>query len=255
MAKDIVDIVIEKEYIQLTAQERADLAELCANEDEFNQMKDVLTKVGSMEFNDVAPSLDTKSRLDDLFHETYPKTAPVWYMSVLTVVVPSDKPFIRQPLLKVAAIALLFIMAYPLITQEVVVNHKDQLAELETPKQTDEANKGEVITTEEPTSNETIVEELNEQETVAQDVLVGPFTWESTGDTRLSDFEFSSMPVSIIDDELTFVTDGTVATATGAAAPGVNHPDGIFGGIAEIDSRSISAAEMPDVLDLLTSTF
>lgn len=253
MAKDIVDIVIEKEYIELTAQERAEVAELCSNEDEFNQMKDVLSKVGSIEFNDIAPSADTKARLDDLFHDTYPKATPVWYMSALAVVVPNDKPFIRQPLLKVAAIALLFIMVYPLFNQDVVVNDKKQLAELETPNKIDDANKDDVNITEEPTFNETTVQELNEQEAIAQDVPVSPFTWISTGDTRLSDIDFESS-ASLVDDELS-IADFTVATATVAGAPGMNHPDGIFGGIAANDARSISAAEMPDVLDLLTSTF
>ena len=113
MEKDIVDIITEKEFIELTPEEKKEILEYCGGEDEFYQMKSVFAGVGGMSFDNPKPSSDTKKSLDNLFNEKYPKVTPVWYMSALAVVIPKDKPFIQQPLLKVAAIGLLFVLLVP----------------------------------------------------------------------------------------------------------------------------------------------
>lgn len=245
MEKDLIDIVVEKEFIELSPSEREEIMELCANEDEFNQMKNVLASMESMDFNVVQPAVDVKSKLDDLFHETYPKASPVWYMSVLAVVVPTEKPFLRQPLLKVAAIALLFLTVYPMLTQDITKSDV-QMAEV---KKEQQVENGKVIPSEKTVITET-VETSNSNDNSHEEPLVHqPMASILPGSSRPSDIEDI-----LLEDE---VNTGNPATAftVGGAAPGVDHPDGIFASAAIIESRSISAAEMPDVLDLLTSTF
>ena len=74
------------------------------------------------------------------------------------------------------------------------------------------------------------------------------------------------LPESIVEEEplMTTVpssipadTRSTVASASGAASTGFDHPDGIFdpNTVTETAEMSVSVADQPDVLDLLTTTF
>lgn len=119
MEKDLVNIVIEKSYIELSAFERAELDEFCSSESEYNQLKDVFIEVEMMQFDRVSPRKETKESLDSLFDSTYPKVTPIWYMSAAAVIVPKEKPIHRQPLLQIAAVGLLFFFAYPFFQNEV----------------------------------------------------------------------------------------------------------------------------------------
>ena len=130
MEKDLVNIIVEKEYIDLTTAELAEVNEFCSSEVEYNQMRDVFIEVESISFDSPKPKAETKKSLDNLFNERYPKVPVAWYSSILTIVVPKNKPLHRQPLLQVAAVCLLFLMVVPIFNSDVTIN-KNQMAQVD----------------------------------------------------------------------------------------------------------------------------
>jgi hypothetical protein len=141
MEKDLVDIIMEKSYIELSANEKAELGEFCSSESEYNQMKDVFHGVEGMQFETFTPKKETKESLDSLFDSSFPKVAPIWYMSILATIVPKEKVVYRQPLVQIAAIGLLIFLAYPFFNSD-VTDEVPQFSEIESPKSsTPEVNK------------------------------------------------------------------------------------------------------------------
>lgn len=233
MEKDIVDIVKEKAFIELSEHERAELKEFCATEDEYNHLKHVFMSVEAMPANDPQPKKETKDQLDHLFHQTHPKSAPVWYNSVLTVIIPKEKPIYRQPLLQVAAVALLVLLTVPLFNSN-LTNTSDKLAvvDMELLEEKDEV---EVVT------NEVVSEdqpELKEEEIATNHELLQERNQQITF-TDMSEDEISVAPV----------------TAMNAEPAVSDHPDGVFVGSVETISYSIPTNEQPELLDLLTTAF
>ncbi len=237
MKKDIVDIVMEKEFIELTAEERSELSEFCSSEEEFNQIRQVFNGVEGMSFENPAPRPETKYRLDDLFEQAHPK-APVWYNSFLALLVPREKPFYRQPLLQAAAVLLLLFMTVPFVNNNMSGDSKNLMAENDVQTE-DVLTSGDV--TPAPMEEVTDVQEEDElNQAIEQEpeppVLVADLNDPSSSVTSNERFESLA--------------------AAGATAPGSNHPDGIFTGIsAENVAYSLPASESTDLLDLLTVTF
>lgn len=259
-----MDIVKEKEFIELTATERAELGELCSSEDEFNQVKAMFAGIGAMDWSNPAPKAETKESLDHLFAQKYPKAAPVWYNAPLAVVAPKGKPFYRQPLVQAAAVGLLIFLAYPFIGSNVMTSDNSQVAVLEQENTTSEQNKNDV----KPEENLNESPEMDGKEQV-----------KSTVETRRELFEkeevlteamspsvasspVSSKPTRSVDLFAGISAQGnelkdSQASGSGgdlASQPGSNHPDGIFIG-DEKEIFSVPASREPAVFDLLTSTF
>ena len=236
MNKDIVDIVMEKEFIELTEQERSELQEFCSTEEEYDQLKDVFTNVENMTFGTFVPKQETKDRLDQLFDQTYPKAAPMWYSSILTVLVPREKPIHRQPLMQIAAVALLLIMVVPLFRSEMSAD-ATLLADNDVPA-TENVN-------------------LNEESAVEQDEAQEQAA-ESSAETRnMEDSNRGGVTetlTSSVDDEMN--ASGAGLALAVPPAPVSTHPDGIFIGRSDTEvAYSQPASESSDLLDLLTVTF
>lgn len=238
MEKDIVDIVKEKAFIELSEHERAELKEFCATEDEYNHLKHVFMSVEAMPANDPQPKKETKESLDHLFHQVHPKSAPVWYSSVLTVVIPREKPIYRQPLLQAAAVALLVLLAVPLFNSN-LTNTSDKLAAVDTEllEEKDEVKADEIeLVVDEIDSEDQ--PEMKEEEIVTNQELMQERNQQSVL-AEMSDAEVTSSPVAVA-----------------SAEPSMSdHPDGVFVGSVEKVSYSIPTNEQPELLDLLTATF
>jgi hypothetical protein len=245
MERDVMDIVRDKEFIELSAADRTDLGELCSSEEEYNQIKSMFVGISAMDWSNPAPKVETKERLDSLFAQKYPKAAPVWYNAPLAVIAPKGKPFYRQPLVQAAAVGLLMFLAYPFVNADVMDAKTNQVADLDTEMTSlEESNKHD----KEDLENSDVID-ANEFENKVSDVkkeLV------------------SNKPESIVSDvpaDIITITTAVSAepalvfsTTSGAAELGSTHPDGIFvGDIAEIISTP--ASHEPAVFDLLTSTF
>lgn len=244
MEKDLVNIIVEKKYIELSTSELTELKEFCSSEEEYNQMRDVFMEVESISFDSPKPKAETKKSLDNLFNETYPKVPVAWYSSFLTVVIPKDKPIHRQPLLQVAAICLLFIMIVPFFNSDVTVK-KNQIAKVE-----------------DITDSKTDIEVDTKVNEIIEDKNIDNGRQPSEVELAKTETEVLSMESDeFIPEELgsvTFTTNGVMPTVTAFStnfSAEFDHPDGIFDAtIAEVD-YSMTVSELPDVLDLLTTTF
>ena len=266
-----MDIVKEKEFIELTAQERAELGDLCASEEEYNQVKSMFAGISSMDWSNPTPRAETKESLDHLFAQKYPKAAPVWYNAPLAVVAPKGRPFYRQPLVQVAAIGLLALLAYPFVNSTVMNASTDQVALLEKKdaESLPSASKEKEAVAEEKTDVSKESEVLNEEEVKAETGVVTtnetplnmqerelevPADPARTIVTTSSAFSSPAADVFAFSGETMDVKDVVSATVAGASVPGSTHPDGVFIG-EEIEVYSVPASAEPAVFDLLTTTF
>ncbi|PWL29590.1 MAG: hypothetical protein DCO96_07470 [Fluviicola sp. XM-24bin1] len=223
MKKDLIDIIMEKEFHALSQAEREELASYCSNEDEYNQMRDVFIGVEQMTWDHPQPKAETKQRLDDLFDSTYPKAAPVWYNSVLAVVVPNEKPLHRQPLAQIAAVALIAFLTIPFFGSDSEITEKpaasQQLAQVEKPATTPSSD----------VKADPENEVKNEEPIVEEDPI-----------TRSND-----VPVLVASAEPMPGAPSVGATSAGSSG----HPDGVFIAVSQ------PASEAPEMFDLLTATF
>ncbi len=246
MERDYLDIIKEKEFMELNSAERAEVAEICATEEEFNATKAMLLQVDSIIVEPITPSPKTKESLDKLFAQSYPKAAPIWYNSVFAVIVPKEKPIYRQPLVQIAVAFLIFWMVFPFFNSELKTDNK-QLAKVEKQK---------------------LEKPLTDAKTELE-VPIEPQQVVSPIPTVTNEQE----PVNLQNEELAITTRGY---AEGSSAPGLadaisfsamsiedemvepesTHPDGVF--MASSDQSIAfgqSAKESADLLDLLTATF
>ena len=242
MERDYLDIIKEKEFIELNSAERAELAEVCATEEEFNATKAMLLQVDRIVVEPITPEPKTKESLDSLFAQTYPKATPIWYNSVFTVIVPKHKPVYRQLLVQIAAAFLLFWMVFPFFNSNLKMEDK-QLAIVE--KKQEEKPVVETAESEEAQTNENPISAAeNEQE---HDELQEAETPTST----LVFAERSSAPGFA--DELVF---SAIVSEDEKTEGSSTHPDGIFMGDSDKTiAFGQSAQETSDLLDLLTATF
>ena len=235
MEKDLVNIIVEKEFIELSSTELAEVNEFCSSEEEYNQMRDVFLEVESITFDTPKPKAETKKSLDNLFNQTYPKVPVAWYSSILTVVVPKDKPIHRQPILQVAAICLLFIMIIPFFNTDVAVQ-KNQIAEVEKLTDTEVGSVAKVKVIEKEEDN---IVNGNQQESSIEELIEPEI----------------EVPRVVSVENFNSSNSLSASTPFTAFSASFDHPDGIFDEtIAEVD-YSMNISELPDVLDLLTTTF
>lgn len=259
MERDVMDIIKDKEFIELTASERTELGELCATEDEFNQVKSMFAGMSAINWSNPTPKAETKERLDHLFAQKHPKAAPIWYNVPLAILAPKGKPFYRQPLVQAAAVGLLIFLAYPFVNSDVMEAKTNQVASVEekdtTLKEKDtEKMESPIQEGEEAEETTTATRNLNgvDDQNVKSSATVSqkPAPMVAAAPLRTLDaMSFGSADVfELKDSELASVSE------SGAAKPGSTHPDGVFMEYrAEIFSAP--ASREPAVFDLLTSTF
>lgn len=272
MKEDLIDIIMSKEYFELNDSERSELNEFVQNEDEFIQMKGVLMQVHQVEFESPTPRPEVKQSLDDLFHQQHPNTAPVWWSSTLAVIVPRDKTWHQQPLVRVAALALIFLIAVPFFKNNITDNNNVVVADNQM-KQTEEQaiNKKDLEASdklfEEPNAvDEDVAEEidmLNQEQTVMDIELDNNLT--SSAEVVSRNADMNERPGSF-----SFLTEPSIeSTFAGTADETVSadfmHPDGVYAGIDDVDSdgymaggsknKSMCVSSNTDVLDILTAAF
>ncbi|MCH2223817.1 MAG: hypothetical protein MK066_03530 [Crocinitomicaceae bacterium] len=230
MVKDIIDIVREKEFKSLSVEEKVELSDICTNEDEFNNLKQVFLDVDGVAMaSRVLPKKETKKELDELFVSTYPKATGVWYSSMLASIVPKNKPLHRQPLVQIAAVGLLVFLTIPFLNNTSIDSSEKQLV-------ASDEHKTEEI------ADENNLDLLEEEVSSTSPVL----------DLDVNEFELVDSDVQDVENGLSHAV---LANATGATRGEDDHPDGIFEGEEVGVSYSIPTSEQPELLDLLTTTF
>jgi len=261
-----MDIVKEKEFIELSEVERAELGELCSSEEEFNQMKAMLASIGAVNWSNPTPRAETKESLDHLFAQKHSKAAPIWYNAPLAVITPKNKPFYRQPLIQAAAVGLLIFLAYPFVKSNVMTSDTTQVAALEKENTSSEMNEMEAQESED-VQNSQEVELIERVETSAGNEAASLREMErdevemtvlresnalSPAPSAATDKYFALSTVTTdLAAERSTLRDASISDAT---APVSDHPDGIFIG-DEKEIFSVPASHEPAVFDLLTTTF
>ena len=186
----------------------------------------------------VQPRVETKNSLDDIFAQKHGhKPRAIWYNSALVVLYPTEKAFVKRPLVQIAAVALLLLLAYPLVNSTKIQDQSEtQLAEVKVEKQnvkpttaktTNSASESTVV---EPAIEPTVQTRSVEIEPMYEDMMVGA--------AEMSAEEYLSEPEAVF-----------------AAVPAVaERPDGIYTGSSTV-TFSQPASAQPQVFDLLTTTF
>lgn len=248
MEKELVDIIEDKKFIELSSSERESLKEWCSTEEEFDQLKLVFLGVEEMKTAHImTPRAETKNSLDAIFAQKHSKIPPVfWYNTVFTVLYPTDKPIQRRPLMQIAAIGLLFLFVYPFVSNNKLIETTPQLAKVEEPTIKEELKS---LSSE---KDKTSVENLNESITDIPDTRVQESTIEMSSGAE--DLTISSPEPAVASATYAWSTDARVdafSSLTGAVS---DHPDGIFIG-SSTNSFSQAASSQPAVFDLLTASF
>lgn len=241
MEKELVDKIVEKKYIELTALEKEELQDWFTSEEEFDQMKSVFTAVEQLKADQTyIPKAETKRSLDELFAQKKAKAVPVlWYNSILVALYPIDKPLLRRPLLQIAAIGLVLLLVYPFLSPEKLIEEQNQIAKVEG-KQEKKAEQELKVEEIKPTTQiESPIETINTRESVLEESILDVIVADEISVSRASQpasgaFAFSS--------------------ASDASAEKFDHPDGIFTGESTV-AYSQAASAQPAIFDLLTAAF
>jgi hypothetical protein len=231
------DTVFLKKFVELSSFEKEEMKDLFSNEDEFNKMKFTLNSINKTiesKNNNISPSIDVKKRLDLLYTKTYQNKGILWYNSIGTFFIASDKNWYNQNLVRIAAVFVVVLSVYPFLNKSgfdsKVILSKNEL---------EVKNKSiEEIATKEnassPQEEKNDVLEINSEEAQA--------TVLASANTSLF-------------DEMPMLAESNVSAST--LSMEFAHPDGIFKEVENsIDNQSVfSVKSNPGFLDLMTATY
>lgn len=251
------DSIFEKNFHELSVEERLEMKELFTSEDEFNQLKFVMHSVNATireqkKNNEPSPAL--KNRLDHLYTQTYRNKGILWYNSVGTFFLSGEKKWHQQNLVRIAALFVLFFTIYPFWNSDALNSEKVQLSkndnvqqESAAPQQQESKEQDKTTTSfREPVAN------LSNDVTVTDEVAKAPM--EDLVDKLAKAEESKDEDMSVAFSR--FEADDEKPAFTGSAASST-HPDGVFTSDLENNSKNseFSVARHTDVLDILTATY
>ena len=112
---DLEALIKEKEYIELTVQERELVEELASNEDAYNDLKSFLhsTEKAFAEDQIIASDRLQEAVMSELYAPITSKKT--WFSSFFSFFFPKDRPILRQPVFQLSLVAALFIGFFFLI--------------------------------------------------------------------------------------------------------------------------------------------
>ncbi len=239
MEKDTIEKIKKYAFFELSENDKEEMKELFTTEEEYNQIKGFIVQMEAISFESFQPSSQVKKDLDAVFTEVYPASKG---NSFLALIVPKNKPIFRQPLVQLAAIALLLLLILPMFDSP-LVEDTIQVAEVKKENQK-EMRKEKIVTKEKENFPETKVE------TSKQPILEKEKVKEPT-DYHLTDTRNLKLEVQQEENE----------DAEEMIATMYNHPDGIYQGEAFVKNEesslllSQSIAETSELLDILSVTF
>lgn len=235
------DSVFQKSYFQLTEEEKLDMKDLFTNEDEFNQAKVMLHSVHQMlnDEQETPVSESVKMRLDDLYTTTYRNKGILWYNSIGSFFVASDKQWHQQNLVRIAAVLLVVFATVPFWNMEKSIDRKQLSFENKQNEQT-------------PVSEtDSSVERLKEEEKVTIKKTDENYQL-ATITTDIPSDNFAPMAAAEDKDKAVLVEKNMADEIPAAVS---THPDGIFMGVTNFQNASFSVSKHTDVLDILTATY
>jgi len=244
--KDVFDLIAERNFDQMNQEEHSLVAEVCANEDEFLQMKQVLLQINDINSVKQEPSAKVKSSLDDIFAaQSFPKSAPIWYNRLWVAMYPKEKKMYQRPIIQVAAVLLLIVGILPMVMNTNFEN-APSIAKLQKPTQD---------TLNQKMSPNKKEESRSKQISVDANAAKPPYI-QVPESMSTKDLHHNPQMVRALeaDHAETFISHDVSAPPVAKALE--NHPDGVFKGeVTVADKYSIAVSEQPEILDLLTATF
>lgn len=135
MTNEIENIIMNKKYFELTAEEKDLIQEFAETEVDFEQLKFVFKQVEGIKSAE-KPHVDkvVKANLDVLFDKTYSQKRLVWYNKLWLFLWPEEARFYVRPLLQFATVIALIVS----VVTFVPFNEKSQLAMNESPTESRE---------------------------------------------------------------------------------------------------------------------
>ncbi len=239
MEKDTIDYIKNKSFAELSMDEKEEMKELFTTESEFNEIKALFFNMDGHSATSFSPSQKVKEKLDDIFVQKYPASH---FNSFLALIVPKNKPFYRQPLVQIVALALLLLIVVPFFNTPLV---KETIQVTKVEKLKDATNLKELKNTKETKSEA--------YKTKKEPKIVEPERQMSTPvkpSTRNSQKSIQTPESKLIvleaEPSLTLIPSENKS----------KHPDGIYTGeMEEVNFLSVSADEQVELLDILTVTF
>lgn len=261
METDDLDQILAKSYGELSVAEKEAIQDICGSEEEFIHLQQVFASVENYARETIensTPSRQTKEKLDDLFYETYQSKGILWYNSLWTTLYPAEKRFDQRPLVRIAAILILFVSVIPLFN-----NPKIETPALATNKKIESSEK-ESVPSDVKKNMESGNENLSEQSGHAQmemiqsaddatvpyfaapaesrkDMITGNY-FESRAMDQAESMDFFSAPTA---EKAAFSVDRSTA----------KYADGIYMDTFTLDPAAFSVKQNLAVLDLLTPAF
>ncbi len=240
MEKDTVEYIKNKSFFELSPKEKEGMKDLFTTEEEFNEIKALFIQMDGLSAESFKPSENVKESLDDVFVHQYAATQS---RSFLALIVSKNKPIYRQPLVQLAAMALLLLLVVPVFNSP-LVEETIQVAELKKGGGIETNNRNEV-----KSEN---VEEIKSRNELNLDV--------ENSEIQLDQLvEKKTVKMKVLQPQILPGPVGPIPSPVLIEAPlkmGFNHPDGIYQEEKEVVAfTSVSAQESSDLLDLLTTTF
>ncbi len=241
--------IFKKKFNELSPEEREQLKGLVDSEEEFDGMKffyGQLESTASESLNEPSPRL--KESLDNVFYNVHPKDRGVGLWASLPALFPSDKKLWQQPMVRIAALLVIALIAIPFFKFD-----KDEpirMAKNELPTKELNENKEELVADELSPVERTTEPESNEVENNPPVLFDGEFLSEPSPSFRETDLDSRSFLFM----DMSTASEAPV-TALNSSATGFAHPDGVY-----LDNSTTTSAPKPvsenlAILDLLTATF
>lgn len=226
---DIFDRIRTQAFADLTEADRIELQEVCSTQEEYEELQRVLIHTEQIKDAGVQPGRETKERLDQLFADTYLSKRPLWYNSVLALIAPKEKPIYRQPLIQLAALALLVLLVVPLFDRDPVIPVR-QVAEYAPDTKQQEVNKA----AESPLSEVEVLENEGVSPIRENDAFAQEDPFQDSNNSGHAE---------------------RVEAAVAQAQMMSTHPDGVFMGTESKTVFSQSGTDTDDLLLLLTAAY
>lgn len=264
METEDLDKILSKSYSELDPSEKEAIQEICGSEEEFTQLQQFFASVESYAQEtreDHFPDPQVKSKLDDLFHETYQNKGILWYNAMWTALYPTEKRFDQRPLVRIAAILVVLISIVPFLDRP--QTEKPALAQN---SKTTQKEKSVSPSEQKNAESDAIPEEdasLKQQHAVSS-ANEGPvYIWNGAAsdaaaisyeDMSRNDFSVDQMngnSISVAGAATTF----SYNLSPSATTYKWSHPDGIYMDTFSYDADEFTVNQNMAVLDLLTPTF
>lgn len=265
METEDLDKILSKSYSELDASEREAIQEICGSEEEFTQLQQFFASVENYAQEtreEHFPDPQVKSKLDDLFHETYQNKGILWYNAMWTALYPTEKRFDQRPLVRIAAILVVLISIVPFLDRPQA--EKPSLAQNSKPAEKEKSiSAPEEKNAEVPAPQEDLSFEQPHTASSANEGTV--YIWNGAAadavaisyeDVSRKDFSVDQMNGSSISVASTpFTTSANYSLSPSATTYKWSHPDGIYMDTFSYDADEFTVNQNMAVLDLLTPTF